>query len=263
MKTVLNYPGSKQMIKDWILSYIPKHTVYVEPYFGSGSIFFDKDRAKIEVINDIDQDIYNYFKVIRDKPNEIIEQIMFTPFSIEEYHNSRIINENDNDIEKARKFAIRCYFGIGNSAVYKSGFRRSKSATSSNKAKTWSMLPEQLQEATEKLKFAIIENDEAINIIKKYDNEDVFIYCDPPYVLSTRKEHLYNYDMTDEQHMELLEVLKNHKGKILLSGYDNDLYNTVLKGWHKETIVTNSERGRRVECLWMNYKIQMTLDLSE
>lgn len=179
MKTVLNYPCSKQMIKDWVLSYIPKHVVYVEPYFGSGSIFFDKDKAKIEVINDIDQDVYNYFKVIRDNPNEIIEQIMFTPFSIEEYHNSRIINE--------------------------------------------------------------------------HDNEDVFIYCDPPYVLSTRKEHLYNYDMTDEQHIELLEVLKRHKGKILISGYDNKLYNKMLKNWHKETIVTSSERGKRIECLWMNY----------
>lgn len=263
MKTVLNYPGSKQMIKKWILSFVPKHIVYVEPFFGSGTIFFDKEQAKIEVINDIDQDIFNYFKVIRDKPDEIIEQIMFTPFSIEEYRNSRIECESDSDIEKARKFAIRCYFGIGNSAVYKSGFRRSKSSTSSNKAKTWAMLPMQLQEATERLKYAIIENSDAIEIIKKYNNEDVFIYCDPPYVLSTRKEHLYRYDMTDEQHIELLQTLKKHKGKVLVSGYDNDMYNNVLNGWHKETIVTHSERGKREECLWLNYEIQLSLELGE
>lgn len=123
------------------------------------------------------------------------------------------------------------------------------------------MLPEQLQEATERLKNAIIENGEAINIIERYNNKDVFIYCDPPYVLSTRKEHLYNYDMTDEQHIKLLEVLMKHKGKVLLSGYDNELYNKMLKGWHKETIVTSAERGKRIECLWMNYEVQISLKL--
>lgn len=263
MNTVLNYPGSKQMIKEWILSYVPKHTVYLEPFFGSGSIFFNKEKAKIEVINDIDKDIYNYFKVIRDRPNEIIEQIMFTPFSIDEYNKCRDENISDSDVEKARKFAIRCYFGIGNSAVFKNGFRRSKSATSSNKAKTWSMLPEQLQEATQRLKEAIIENDEAINIIERYNNEDVFIYCDPPYVLSTRKEHLYKHEMTYEQHIKLLEVLKKHKGKVLISGYDNELYNTMLKGWHKETIQTSAERGKRIECLWFNYIVQTQLKLGD
>lgn len=258
MNTVLNYPGSKQLIKDWILSYIPNHKVYVEPYFGSGTIFFDKDLTKIQIINDIDQDVYNYFKVIRDYPNELIEKIMFTPFSIQEYEQSRTACKDDC-IEKARKFAVKCYMGIGNSAAHKNGFRRSKCATSSNKSKTWNMLPIQLQEATEKLKNTIIENEDAINVIKRYNNEDVFIYCDPPYVLGTRKKGLYTHEMTDEQHIELLEVLKKHKGKIMISGYENDLYDKYLKNWHKEAFITAAERGKRIECIWMNYSIQMSL----
>lgn len=259
MKTVLNYPGSKQMIKNWILSYIPPHIVYVEPYFGSGTIFFDKEPAKIEIINDIDKDIYNYFKVLRDDPEKLIEKIMFTPFAIEEYKKSRELSIYDNEIERARKFAVRCYFGIGNSNVYKNGFRRSKSKTASNKSKTWAQLPDHLKKATIRLKNAIIENDEAINIIKKYNNKDVFIYCDPPYILSSRKNHLYNYEMTDNQHMELLKTLKDHKGKILISGYDNELYNEILEDWNKEVITASSECGKRIECLWMNYSIQMSL----
>ncbi|MFQ9923760.1 MAG: DNA adenine methylase [Beduini sp.] len=264
MNTLLNYPGSKQLIKDWIISFIPKHQTYLEPYFGSGTIFFNKEQAKIEVINDIDQDIYNYFKVLRDKPDAFIENIILTPFSIKEYKNSRVITETDSDIEKARKFAIKCWFGIGNSAVYQSGFRRSKSSTSSNKCKTWNKLPETMQIASSRLKNAVLENDDAINIIKKYNNPDVFIYCDPPYVLSTRKEHLYKHDMTDEQHIELLRTLKEHKGKVLISCYNEEIYSKELAGWHKETIETAAERGKRTECLYMNYLPQPSLfDIGE
>jgi len=259
LKSVLCYPGSKQLVKEWILKFVPQHSVYLEPFFGSGSIFFEKEKVKIEIINDIDNDIYNYFKVLRDYPNEIIEKIIFTPFSSLEYKKARDLNDNDDFIEKARKFAILCYFGIGNSAVYRSGFRRSKSATSSNKAKTWSELPTQLQEATVRLKNAIIENDDAQKLVERYNNSDVFIYCDPPYVLSTRKEHLYKYDMSDDQHVKLLSALKKHKGKVMISGYDNDLYNSLLSGWHKECIETAAERGKRIECIWMNYSIQQTL----
>lgn len=263
LRTVLCYPGSKQKIKGCLLSLIPEHKVYLEPFFGSGSIFFDKEKAKIEVINDIDNEVYNYFKVLRDHPNEIIEKITFTPFSSLEYKKACDLNVNDDSIEKARKFAIRCYFGIGNSAVYQNGFRRSKSATSSNKAKTWNELPVQLQEASLRLKNAIIENDNALNLIERYNNKDVFIYCDPPYVLSTRKEHLYKYDMPDDQHIKLLKILNSHKGKVMISGYDNDLYNDLyndlLSGWHKECIETSAERGKRIECIWMNYEIQQTL----
>lgn len=264
LNTLLNYPGSKQLIKKWIVSFIPEHSTYLEPFFGSGTVFFEKDPAKIEVVNDIDGDIYNFFKVLRDDPDPLIESITLTPFSVKEYKNSRMIVEDDSDIEKARKFAIRCWFGIGNSAVYQSGFRRSKSKTSSNKCKTWDRLPETMQFAASRLKNAIIENSDAINIIQKYNNSDVFIYCDPPYVLSTRKEHLYKHDMTDEQHIELLQTLKAHKGKVLISCYSEEIYSKELAGWHKETIMTAAERGKRTECLYMNYLPQPTLfDIGE
>ena len=104
-----------------------------------------------------------------------------------------------------------------------------------------------------------------MELIKRYDTKDVFIYADPPYLHSTRKNYLYRCEMKDSEHEELLNVLKKHPGKVLLSGYDNDLYNDMLHGWIKVQKNTCAERGiKRTETLWMNYESgqrQLTLDI--
>ena len=102
--------------------------------------------------------------------------------------------------------------------------------------------------AGERLKNAQIENLPAIELIRRYDTPDVFMYVDPPYLHGTRKNYLYRYEMEDDEHIELLKLLVEHPGKVLLSGYDNDLYNQILIGWRKVGIP-------RVETLWMNYEI--------
>lgn len=102
---------------------------------------------------------------------------------------------------------------------------------------------------------AQIENIPALELINRYNTENVFICVDPPYLLNTRKRNLYLYEMIDEEHMQLLTLLKKHKGKILVSGYDNDLYNDMLKGWNKVYKTNQAERGIvRTETLWMNYE---------
>ena len=108
VKAILKYPGAKNRIADWICEYIPKHDVYVEPYFGSGAIFFSKQPARIETINDMDGNVVNYFKVIRERPEELVQALRMTPYGRDEYNNSFNINKTDNEIERARKFAVRC-----------------------------------------------------------------------------------------------------------------------------------------------------------
>lgn len=119
--------------------------------------------------------------------------------------------------------------------------------------------------ATERLKDVQIENLPAIELIERYNTEDVFIYADPPYLHGTRKNYLYKYEMDDADHIKLLETLIRHPGKVLLSGYDNDLYNSRLQGWKKVSKSTIAEGGaKRVETLWMNYDVgqeQLHLDL--
>lgn len=110
--------------------------------------------------------------------------------------------------------------------------------------------------SSERLKNAQIENLPAVEVISRYNTADVFMYVDPPYLHGTRKNYLYRCEMNDTEHVELLEVLRKHPGKILLSGYENDLYNEMLPGWKKVSKNTQAEAGiPRTETLWMNYEV--------
>lgn len=262
MKTILKYPGAKNRIAHWICEYIPDHKVYLEPYFGSGAVFFNKLPARIETLNDIDGNIVNYFRVIREKPEELIALMKMTPFSRDEYNAAFENLPEDSDVERARKFAVRCWMGIGCSNLYKNGFRSSQQSTSPHVTKEWRMLPERLLLASDRLMNAQIENLPAMELIKRYDTADVFMYVDPPYLHGTRKDHLYKHEMENTEHEELLELLTGHPGKILISGYDNELYNTMLSGWKKAQKKTQAEAGiRRVETIWMNYEVgQMSMN---
>ena len=264
MKCVLKYPGAKNRIADWICEYIPGHEVYLEPFFGSGAVFFAKTPARIETLNDLDGNVVNYFRVIREKADELVELLEMTPYARDEYYVACKDNPADCDLEKARKFAVRCWQGFGASNLYRNGFRSSQRSISPHVTKEWRNLPERLIEASERLKNAQIENLPATEIIRRYDTKDVFIYADPPYLHSTRKNYLYKHEMEDQDHIELLKVLAEHPGKVLLSGYDNELYNDMLPGWRKAQKKTQAEAGiPRVETLWMNYEIgQMEFKLT-
>lgn len=268
MKQVLKYPGAKTRLAPWICSYIPVHNVYLEPFFGSGAVFFNKQPCRVETINDINDDVYNYFKVLRDCPDELIRLIELTDYGRAEYESAwgRVDDFSKahiiSNVERARRFAVRCWMTIGGGNLYQSGFRSGQSSTSPNPAHTWSALPDVLRVASIRLKWVQIERLQALELISRYNTSDVFIYADPPYLHSTRKSNLYKHEMTDQDHADLLTVLKRHPGKVLISGYDNDLYNQELAGWRKETKLTLAEGGvKREEVLWMNYDPVVRLDL--
>lgn len=256
MKCVLKYPGAKNRIADWICEYIPEHDVYLEPFAGSLAVFFAKSPARIETINDLDGNVVNYFRVIREHAEELAIQLNMTPYSRDEYYRACEYIPEDSDIEKARKFAVRCWQGFGCSNLYRNGFRSSQQGKSPHTTKEWRNLPERLVEASERLKNAQIENLPAIEVISRYNTADVFMYVDPPYLRGTRKNYLYRCEMEDVEHVELLKILSKHPGKVLLSGYDNELYNNMLPTWHKVSKKTQAEAGiPRTETLWMNYEV--------
>lgn len=123
-------------------------------------------------------------------------------------------------------------------------------------------MPERILRSAERLKNAQIERLDAIELIHRYNTPDVFIYLDPPYMPGIRKSHLYKEEMTRDQHVELLEAIKDHPARIMISGYDNELYNSVLDGWEKKQKQTQAEKGiKRTETIWMNYQqnIQLTI----
>lgn len=253
MKQVLKYPGAKARLADWICSYIPKHDVYVEPYAGSLAVLFNKPRCHIETVNDLHGEVVNFFEVVRDNPEKLKYLIQYTPYGREEYDKSYL--ETTDKIERARRFCVRCWQGFGCANLYHNGFKSGQQTTSPNPARAWAELPNIIEQAAERLRGVQIENLQALEIIKRYSTSDVFMYLDPPYLHGTRKNYLYKYEMLDAEHEELLKAIKNHPGRFLISGYDNELYNDYLAGWEKVCIDTRAEGGlRRTEVLWMNYQ---------
>jgi len=238
---------------------------YCEPYFGSGAVFFNKKRSVIETINDLDGNVVNLFKVIRDYPEELARLIEFTPWSRQEYRQS--YEMTGDSLEDARRFLARMWQAIGAKSSDSTGWRH-WIASNCGWAESWvTKLPENILVTAQRLRHITghvvqIENQEAVKLIKRFKKPNVFIYADPPYILSTRSKRIYKYEMTDADHIELLELLLQHPGRVLISGYDNEIYNNFLGGWRKETRLAQCEGGRkRQEVLWMNYEPQRPISL--
>ncbi len=249
---ILHYPGSKWSMASWIISHMPDHKTYLEPFFGSGAVLFNKSKSPIETVNDLDSSVVNLFKVIRDNPEELAYKIRFTPLSREEYYLS-YEKPTGEDVEDARRFLVRCWQAIGGKTSDKTGWRSLISSNGPDTAKDWGRLPDKLLMVTNRLKQIQIENQPAGKLIERYKRSDVLIYADPPYILETRTKRHYKHEMDIDGHIDLLKQLSHHPGPVLLSGYNHDLYNDYLKGWHKEIINVLAEAGaKRQEVLWIN-----------
>lgn len=262
VNAVLKYPGGKWLLADWITSFFPEHNVYLEPYCGGAAVFFQKTPVKYETINDIDGRIYNFFRVCRDKPHELARALELTPFSrrefemVQEESAGMTIHLTGNDVEDARRFAIRCNQGFGSKLADRVGWKNTKSSAGPINPQVWSNLPPAVLKAAERLKMVQIENRPGEELIEGYNAPDCLIYADPPYTPDVRRGRIYSHEMLDiGQHEKMLELLKKHSGPVVLSGYDNELYNSYLQDWHTETTsaVANSA-AVRTEKLWMNFE---------
>ena len=262
MDTLLKYPGGKWRISEWILSYFPEHKVYCEPFFGSGALFFNKKPSYIETINDIDGNIVNLFRVCRDYPDELVRLINLTPFSRQEF--VLCSEPSDNPIEQARRTLVRFHQSFGTTNSCQNSWRNVQKPNGPRTATMWGYLPDAVKKCCERLKEAQIENIDALKLIERYNDSDTLIYLDPPYLQSLRKRNMYAFEMTEAQHKEMLKLIKRSKSKIVLSGYDNDLYNSELAGWHTAEKETTAQFGKpRTEKLWMNFNdnIQLTMEV--
>lgn len=255
MNQLLKYPGSKFRSAQWIISHFPSHHSYLEPFFGSGGVFFNKPISNIETINDLDGDVVNLFKVIRSKPQELAKEIFSIPYA-RNIFDEAFEMKSKNDLETAVNFLIRCNMGYGfRTTGEKNGFKTDIQGRERNYAvRYWNGLPEKIMEVAIRLKNAQIENRDAVDLIRRYNYPNVLIYADPPYVLNTRFQKQYKHEFSDEDHLRLLEALKQHKGKVIISGYDTRLYNEALIGWQSDTVSDRNQNGdQRIEKIWMNF----------
>jgi DNA adenine methylase len=253
-KPVLKYPGAKWSTAPWICGFFTPHRVYLEPYFGSGATFFTKRPSKVEIINDLDGRVVNLFRVIREHPEELAAALEMTPWARDEYAASDGIS--GDPVEDARRFLVRCHQAVATKVNARTGWRRDRgSSSNTTRVVQWRNLPGRVLAAADRLKDAYVDNRPALDLIREYRAPDVLVYCDPPYVRSTRSDTYYAHEMSDEDHEELLETLLAHPGPVLLSGYACDLYDATLlkEGWLRETRTARAEKGRvRMEVLWGN-----------
>lgn len=253
MTQLLKYPGGKWRIADWIISQFPAHKVYCEPFFGSGGVFFNKAPSAIETVNDIDGNVVNLFKVCRERPAELAAVLALTPWARDEYINCYDMSVGD-ELERARRIVVRHHQSYGTTNSNLNTWKNSQTSNSPQCPKYWAALPETVFRVCERLKEAQIENTDALTLIERYNSPETLIYIDPPYLQSLRKRNMYKYEMTEAQHIKLLELITQSKSKICISAYDNELYNDYLKGWYTAEKKTTAQMGlHRTEKLYMNY----------
>ena len=262
VKAIFRYPGSKWAIADWIIAHFPdgyEKMVYLEPFCGSGAVFFNKRPGTVETVNDMESDIVNLFRVLREQPNELRRVLDLTPYSREEYDLS--FEPCDEPVEKARRFMVKTTQAIGAKMDGKCGWRNHKQKNLGGTACKWGGISETIDAAAARLRsdpthLVQIEHMDALQLIRRYDFPEVLMYLDPPYVRSTRKSgRLYRYEMDDAGHAELLELITASCAKIILSGYDCELYNHALAGWHKDSTLSQTTSAEMAqETIWMNYE---------
>ena len=246
---------------------MPSTKVYVEPFFGAGSVFFHKSpKSKLNVLNDKDRLIVNFFKILRDRGDELIEKIRLTPYSRDEYGECCSLEVAD-ELERARRTYVVIKQGMkhtttGSPSEWSKGAIKQISSHT-NRPTTI----EALHNASEILVDTLWENKDVIDVLDFYGREGTLVYCDPPYLPETRTQsNVYSHEMSIEDHTTFLEKCLSSRAMIVISGYSNGLYSEMLSDWRVETKDIEvmgrrdlgEKRRKNTECIWMNFNKEKT-----
>ena len=257
--------GGKFSHLDWLLPLLPPCHHYCEPFGGSAAVLINRSPSPVETYNDMDGEVVNFFRVLREKKDELLYQIGMTPFSREEFLKAIETNGNGrflSEVERARRFFVRARqvrTGLAQTASIGrwANCLNTSRAGMAGAVSRWLGSVAGLEFIAARLLRVQIENDSAINIITRYDSSETLFYCDPPYPHESRGDSkAYSYEMSDVDHVNLSCVLHNAKGKVAVSGYDCDLMHELYKDWraHREKPKKAlSIKKERQEVLWTNY----------
>ena len=258
-RPILRYHGGKWMLAPWIISHFPEHRTYVEPFGGAGSVLLQKPRTYSEVYNDLDGEIVNLFRVVRDNGAALIEKLSMTPFAREEFKLS--YKPAEDPLEQARRTVVRSFRGFGSAAASgaATGFRANSSRSGTTPAHDWAHFPAEMLAIIERLRGVVIEHRDGAEAILQHDAEDTLHYVDPPYPFSTRRignpycKKGYRHEMADAQHEQLAEILHGLRGMVVVSGYRCDLYDRLFAGWRMHERIAHADGARRrTEVLWIS-----------
>ncbi|HEX9655181.1 MAG TPA: DNA adenine methylase [bacterium] len=257
--------GGKYSHLDWLLPLLPHAQHYCEPFGGSAAVLLNRETSNVETYNDMDGEVVNFFKVLRDQKEELLYAIGMTPFSRAEFQEAIQSNGNGDDLsdlERARRFFIRARQVRTGLAQTASNGRWANCLSTSRAGMAgavsrWLGSVEGLEYIASRLLRVQIEHDDALNVIMRYDSPETLFYCDPPYPHGSRGDkNAYKYEMSDLMHIKLAETLKNVKGKVAISGYRCELMDESYNSWNIHVAKTKkalSIKADRTEILWTNY----------
>jgi DNA adenine methylase len=262
-RIVFGWYGGKFSHLEWLLPLLPQAHHYCEPFSGSGAVLLNREPSSVETYNDIDGDVVNFFKVLRDRPEELARAIALTPFSREEFHKAIVgIPASSDSLERARRFYIRARqtrTGLAQTATLGrwANCKDTSRAGMSGVVSRWLGGVEVLPEIGGRLARVQIENRPALDVIRLYDSKRTLFYCDPPYLHDTRGDSkAYGFEMDEGQHIDLATTLNSCKGFVAISGYRNKLMDKLYKDWRRHDAdpkQCHSIKQMRQECVWMNY----------
>lgn len=258
-RPILRWHGGKWLIGSWIIRHFPSHRIYTEPYGGAASVLLRKTRSYSEVYNDLDHQVVNLFRVLQrpSDASKLKKLLTLTPFARDEFKLS--YESTADSVELARRLIIRSFMGFGSNshnAARQTGFRANSSRSGTIPAHDWAHYSDYIPLFVERLRGVVIENRPALEVIAQHDSPSTLHYIDPPYPLSSRSDchDDYVFEMTDDQHRELSQILHKVKGMVIISGYRCELYDCELyPDWSSVQREAFADGARnRIEVLWMN-----------
>ena len=263
--SLVRWAGGKARQLNDLLPFIPDGRVYVEPFGGGASVLLNRHRSEVEVYNDLDSSLVNLFTVVRDDAlfDEFAARLGWTPYSRENFLDSLAFDEEPNPVLAAVKFYTVLNQSIsGKRLAGKHDWAR---ARVDNLAERFALRQDKLGMVHDRLRYVQIECRDALDILQEWDGPDTVFYCDPPYVLDTRKKQkYYAVEPGDEYHKELVRALRKVQGAVVLSGYVHPIYDELeAAGWMRDSykqyaLMTvhekNAERDSRREVVWRNEK---------
>jgi DNA adenine methylase len=260
MRPPVKWHGGKRYLAGRIIENFPPHRIYLEPFGGGASVLLNKPTAEVETYNDLDLRISRLFRVLRDCGEEFRAKAELIPYSQVEFEQAKDYPANASDLDRALCDFVRwrqSFGGKGQSWSYTTGRARGGMAGDVN---AWWTAIEQLPEIINRLRRVQIICQSAFDAIPRFDHKESLVYCDPPYVHSTRVDTAaYHAEMNDKEHRDLGAMLNKCKGKVVVSGYPSALYAEIYKGWNRVQFdIANHAAGgkskaRETECLWMNF----------
>ncbi len=259
-RPALRYFGAKFRLAPWIISHFPSHVAYVEPFGGGAGVLLRKAPAPFEIYNDLDGEVVNFFRMLRERSADLLQAIRLTPYSREE---QQLAFEASGDpLERARRLYIRCWQSQGGGRTqWRTGWRYQMTMTRGKSLLAdWNQV-DSLWPIVMRLKQVQIECDDAIRVIQRFDRPGTLFYMDPPYVASTRsirwRDKAYHCEIDDAYHRRLAETLRGIQGMAVVSGHPSGMYEELYAGWRKaQRRVPTDFNGFSTECLWISPRCQ-------